>query len=53
MQALKFVRNVVTACAALLAIIGSTAKATAQTQPTTGVKTILLIHGHGRTVQAG
>jgi pimeloyl-ACP methyl ester carboxylesterase len=45
MQALKFVRNVVTACAALLAIIGSTAKATAQTQPTTGVKTILLIHG--------
>src|ERR1700734_3660049 len=45
MQALKFVRNVVTACAALLAIIVPAAKATAQTQPSTGVKTVLLIHG--------
>ena len=45
MQALKCVRNVVTACAALLAIIVPAAKATAQTRPSTGVKTVLLIHG--------
>jgi pimeloyl-ACP methyl ester carboxylesterase len=43
MQALKFVQNVVTACAALLAIIVPAAKATAQTP--TGVRTVLLIHG--------
>ena len=45
MQALKCVRNVVTACAALLAIIVPAAKATAQTRPSTGGKTVLLIHG--------
>jgi pimeloyl-ACP methyl ester carboxylesterase len=45
MQALKFVRYGVTACAALLAIIGTAANTTAQEQPATGVKTVLLIHG--------
>ncbi|WP_158794778.1 alpha/beta fold hydrolase [Granulicella sp. L60] len=45
MQALKFVRNVMATCVALLAIIAPAAKATAQAQPTTGVKTVLLIHG--------
>jgi pimeloyl-ACP methyl ester carboxylesterase len=45
MQALKFVRNVVAACAALLAIIVAGHKAMAQTPPTGGVKTVLLVHG--------
>jgi pimeloyl-ACP methyl ester carboxylesterase len=45
MKAIKFVRNVVVACAALLAIIVPAAKATGQTQPTAGVKTVLLVHG--------
>ena len=45
MQALKFVRNVVAMCVALLAIIFPAAKATGQTPPTEGVKTVLLIHG--------
>jgi len=45
MQALRFVRNVVATCAALPAIIVPAAKMTAQTQPTTVVKNVLLIHG--------
>jgi pimeloyl-ACP methyl ester carboxylesterase len=45
MQVFKFVRNVVATCAALLAIIVPAATATAQTQSTTGVKTVLLVHG--------
>jgi pimeloyl-ACP methyl ester carboxylesterase len=45
MQVLKFVRNVVATCAALLTIIVPVAKAAAQTQPDTGVKTVLLVHG--------
>ena len=45
MQAFKFVRNVVATCVALLAIIVPAAEATGQTQPTAGVKTVLLIHG--------
>jgi pimeloyl-ACP methyl ester carboxylesterase len=45
MQSFKLIRNVVTACAALLAIIVPATKATAQTQPTAEVKTVLLIHG--------
>jgi pimeloyl-ACP methyl ester carboxylesterase len=45
MQVFKFVRNVVAMCAALLAIIVPAATATAQTQLTTGVKTVLLVHG--------
>jgi pimeloyl-ACP methyl ester carboxylesterase len=45
MQVLKLVRNVVATCAALLAITAPAAKATAQTQPTAGVKTVLLVHG--------
>jgi hypothetical protein len=45
MQVFKFVRNGVAICTALLAIITSAAKAAAQTQPTTAVKTVLLIHG--------
>jgi pimeloyl-ACP methyl ester carboxylesterase len=45
MQGFKFVRHMVTACAALLAIIGPATKTTAQDQPTAGVKTVLLIHG--------
>ena len=43
MQALRFVRNVVATCTALLAIIVPTAKA--QAQSPAGVKTVLLIHG--------
>lgn len=43
MQALRFVRNVVVTCTALLAIIVPTAKA--QAQSPAGVKTALLIHG--------
>lgn len=45
MQAFKCIRNVVATCAALLAIITPAAKATAQTQPTAGVKNVLLVHG--------
>ena len=45
MQLFKSVRNVMATCAALLAIIVPAAKATAQTQPGAGVKTVLLIHG--------
>jgi pimeloyl-ACP methyl ester carboxylesterase len=45
MQMFKFVRNVVATCAALLAITIRVAKATAQTQPAAGVKTVLLVHG--------
>jgi pimeloyl-ACP methyl ester carboxylesterase len=44
MQAFKFVRNMVAACLAL-AIIGAAAKASAQTQPAAGIKTVLLVHG--------
>ena len=45
MQAFKCIRNVVATCVALLAIIVPAAKATGQTPPTEGVKTVLLIHG--------
>jgi pimeloyl-ACP methyl ester carboxylesterase len=45
MHALKFVRSVVATCVALLAIIVPAAKATGQTPPIEGVKTVLLIHG--------
>jgi pimeloyl-ACP methyl ester carboxylesterase len=45
MQALKFFRNVVATCAALLAIIAPASRAAAQTQLSAGVKTVLLIHG--------
>jgi pimeloyl-ACP methyl ester carboxylesterase len=45
MQIFKFVRNVMATCATLLPIIVPAAKATAQTQPGAGVKTVLLVHG--------
>lgn len=45
MQALKFVRNAVATCAALLAIIVPAAKMGAQTHPAAGVQTVLLVHG--------
>ena len=45
MQSFKLIRNAVAACAALLAIIVPATKATAQTQSTTEIKTVLLIHG--------
>jgi pimeloyl-ACP methyl ester carboxylesterase len=45
MQAFKLVRNVVSTCVALLAIIAPAAKATGQTLPSQGAKTVLLIHG--------
>src|SRR5580692_9127129 len=45
MQSFKLLRNVVATCVALLAIIVPAAKATAQTHPAAGVKTVLLIHG--------
>ena len=45
MQIFRSIRNVVATCAALLAIIVPAVKATAQTQATTAVKTVLLIHG--------
>ena len=45
MQEFKFVRNVVATCVALLAVIVPVAKATGQTPPSGGVKTVLLIHG--------
>jgi pimeloyl-ACP methyl ester carboxylesterase len=44
MQVLKFARNVVTACAALLAI-GFVVKTPAQEPAPAGIKTVLLIHG--------
>ncbi len=43
MHIFKFARNAMATCAALLAIIVPATKATAQ--PTTAVKTVLLIHG--------
>ena len=45
MQAFKFIRNVVVTCATLIAITGHTLKASAQTAPAAGVKTVLLVHG--------
>jgi pimeloyl-ACP methyl ester carboxylesterase len=45
MQAFRFVRSVMTTCAALLTILVPCVEATAQTQPAAGVKTVLLIHG--------
>ena len=45
MKAFNLVRNVVSTSVALLAIIAPAAKATAQTPPSQGVKTVLLIHG--------
>jgi pimeloyl-ACP methyl ester carboxylesterase len=45
MQVNKFVRNAVASCAALLAIIVPAAKVTAQIQPNSGVRTVLLVHG--------
>jgi pimeloyl-ACP methyl ester carboxylesterase len=45
MQVFKRGRNIVAACAALLAIISSAANAAAQEQTTVQVKTVLLIHG--------
>jgi pimeloyl-ACP methyl ester carboxylesterase len=45
MQSFKLIRNVVATCVALLAMIVPAAKATGQTQPAAGVKTVLLIHG--------
>jgi hypothetical protein len=45
MQSLTFIRNVAATCAALLAIMVPATQATAQTQSTPEVKTILLIHG--------
>lgn len=45
MQVFKFIRNVLAACVALIAITTSTAKATAQVQPAATIKTVLLVHG--------
>jgi pimeloyl-ACP methyl ester carboxylesterase len=45
MQVLKLLRNVLAACAVLLAVISPTAKATAQDPSHAGVKTVLLVHG--------
>jgi pimeloyl-ACP methyl ester carboxylesterase len=45
MQAFRFVRNVVSTCVALLAIIAPAVQATGQTPPAESVKTVLLIHG--------
>ena len=45
MQVRTFVRNAAAVCVALVAMIGLAAKATAQEQPPTAVKTVLLIHG--------
>jgi pimeloyl-ACP methyl ester carboxylesterase len=45
MQGFKLVRNVVAACAVLLAVISTTPEAAAQEQSRAGVKTVLLIHG--------
>jgi pimeloyl-ACP methyl ester carboxylesterase len=45
MQVLKFVRNGLVACAALLAITSASVKTTAQAQTPSGAKTVLLVHG--------
>jgi pimeloyl-ACP methyl ester carboxylesterase len=45
MQALKFIRNVVATCAALLALVVPAVKATAQTQTSAEVRNVLLVHG--------
>jgi pimeloyl-ACP methyl ester carboxylesterase len=45
MQLSRFVRNVVTACAMLLIVIGTAVKATAQEQSPAKIKTVLLVHG--------
>ena len=45
MQSSRFVRNVMTACAMLLIVIGTAAKATAQEQSSAKIKTVLLVHG--------
>jgi pimeloyl-ACP methyl ester carboxylesterase len=45
MQAFKYVRKALVACAALLAVTSGAVKATAQTPSPSGVKTVLLVHG--------
>jgi pimeloyl-ACP methyl ester carboxylesterase len=45
MQALKFIRNGLVACAVLLAVNGTAIKAIAQAQASSTVKTVLLVHG--------
>ena len=45
MRSLKLIRNGLAACVALLAIISTAVKATAQTPAISGVKTVLLVHG--------
>jgi pimeloyl-ACP methyl ester carboxylesterase len=45
MQVLKFVRNGLVVCAALLAITSTAVKAAAQEQARAGAKTVLLVHG--------
>jgi pimeloyl-ACP methyl ester carboxylesterase len=45
MHSFKFIPSLLAACAALLALILPATKATAQTQSTTEVTTVLLIHG--------
>ena len=45
MQIFKLGRNIVVTCAALLAIFSSAAKANAQEQAPSPVKTVLLVHG--------
>jgi pimeloyl-ACP methyl ester carboxylesterase len=45
MQVLKFVRNGLVVCAALLAITNTAVKAAAQAQPPVGAKSVLLVHG--------
>jgi pimeloyl-ACP methyl ester carboxylesterase len=45
MQVLKFVRNGLVVCAALLAITSNAIKAAAQAQPPAGATTVLLVHG--------
>lgn len=44
MQVNKLVRNAVASSAALIALIVPAAKVTAQIQPNSGVRTVLLIH---------
>ena len=45
MHPFKLVRNVVSTCVALLAIIAPAAMATGQTPPSQGANTVLLVHG--------
>lgn len=45
MQAIKVIRNVLATCTTLVAVAGPALKASAQTTPTGGVKTVLLVHG--------